>query len=650
MRASGWLLAALLAACVGVPHSFAQAPAPAAPAVPETAPVAPQDPAAVPLDATLDEAVAQDAALEDPELQSASAEDEPLGFSVSSPWPKIVNSGWWPAYADLTNRSEQVLEGTVLVTSWSRGRRIEVPFRIGPRQSTRLEIELPAFYTNSRGYSDSSYSLNAVVRGRSDIRIQESLQRDSAAGVHAVVVATPRALDGGIEATWAEQLRQASPAAGGGSSPRRPSGIPGTSASLPRPDLEISQVLYDDLPTRVAAYSSLELVILPNAKQLPGDERLAALLTWVRSGGRLALAGPDIVAAARKNAEFAAWLEPRFRVEGASDVSAVYACGLGWIGVSDRAGSLSPEATATIKSLLRQYPASAPAPVPGAMISHAEPRVATWSPAIPGLDEVPVRAFIAVLFLFWVLIGPVNFYIVSTRWKKPALLLVTIPALALLFSVLLFGYGIADQGLATRTAVHSLTLLDQRAHRANSVDVRQLFIGFSAGAGLRPGANTVVFPGLDAPDSNDDGYVIDAGPDGTLSGSFCPVRSAQILHVQSERSSRLRCELTRDGGSTRFRNGLESEIDALLVRDAAGDHWQATQRIAPGAEVELEAVPNPDLGRFYRERELGLLAVVPGSYIASVASNPFLDDCALEAREEVGTHTILGLLELGAGR
>lgn len=597
--------------------------------------------------------------------QGADEEPQPpvVQFAVTSPWPAIVNQGWWPAYAEIRNNTRETLEGRITGRSWTHRVELDVPVVLAPLEATRIELDLPAFHHNGSGSSDSNYSLTLRIRGHENERSSESIQRDGNTTVRTVVVATPRRLEGGIESAWAQAIKTrdvggagyaASVHGYGGVPPARlaVSATGGTraSASGSRPDVELAQVLYDELPTHVAAYSSLDLVLVPSVDRLPVAEQRAALLAWVRTGGRLALLGEPTLRAARSDPELAAWLEPRFRVRGGSDAAAVHACGLGWIGVASAEDPTDAAAADLVKELLNDFPLTAASPEPAPSLMIAAPRTARWSPAIPGLDQVPIRAFIAVLFVFWLLIGPVNFYLVATRWKKPALLLVTIPLLALVFSLLLFGYGIADQGLSTRHAVKSLSVLDQREHRVNSVDLRQLFIGFSAGDGLRPGPNTVVAPAATATEIDGENYFVRGGGDGALTGAFCPERTPQLLQVQSERSSRLRCYFVESGAGARFRNGLDAPLRTLLVCDFDGRVWRAVERVGVGAEVELQPIENAsvELADLAGRHELADLALLRGSYLATLESNSLLDDCALGAEEVEGMHLLVGILEPSA--
>ena len=96
----------------------------------------------------------------------------------------------------------------------------------------------------------------------------------------------------------------------------------------------------------------------------------------------------------------------------------------------------------------------------------------------PGIGGVPVYGFMVLITAFAVLIGPVNyFYLRRKRWLW--LLLVTVPAMALVTSVLLVGYSVAAHGFSIRSRIRSLTVLDQKSHSAVTVARLALFAGLA---------------------------------------------------------------------------------------------------------------------------------------------------------------------------
>ena len=72
---------------------------------------------------------------------------------------------------------------------------------------------------------------------------------------------------------------------------------------------------------------------------------------------------------------------------------------------------------------------------------------------------VPVYGFMVLITVFAIVIGPVNYFYLR-RKRLLWLLLVTVPATALVTSVLLVGYSVAAHGFSIRSRIRSLTVLD----------------------------------------------------------------------------------------------------------------------------------------------------------------------------------------------
>ncbi len=111
----------------------------------------------------------------------------------------------------------------------------------------------------------------------------------------------------------------------------------------------------------------------------------------------------------------------------------------------------------------------------------------------PGIRGVPVYGFMVLITAFAVLIGPVNYFYLRRR-RLLWLLLVTVPATALVTSVLLVGYSVAAHGFGIRSRIRSLTVLDQKSHRAVTVARLALFAGPAPVCGMQFSQETAVYP------------------------------------------------------------------------------------------------------------------------------------------------------------
>ncbi|HUR27705.1 MAG TPA: hypothetical protein VM509_05925, partial [Planctomycetota bacterium] len=287
-------------------------------------------------------------------------------------------------------------------------------------------------------------------------------------------------------------------------------------------------------------------------------------------------------------------------------------------------------------------------------------RLFPFLPMIPDLFALPLKGFSIFLMLFAVLIGPVNFILVK-RTKRPALLLFSIPAIAIVAAVLLFLYGVASQGLGVKIASESFTVLDQREHRASSAEVRMIFAGLSPGAGLlpRPGTSCYAIGTLQIDEEiapireSSRAFRVDQTDGFVLTGQFIPARTAFLQQILSEHAERARLGVRKKGAAFQVENGLGARIDQLLLRDASGNYYRLAGVLESGGSAELESVGEPDATTL--ETDLagvlqydGLDALAPGAYLAQLDRNPFGDECGVTGRPVGGAHHVLGVLALDA--
>ena len=76
----------------------------------------------------------------------------------------------------------------------------------------------------------------------------------------------------------------------------------------------------------------------------------------------------------------------------------------------------------------------------------------------------PARAYLSILVLFSLLIGPVNFWFLWRR-RQQVLLVLTAPLISVLFIVLLAGYVVAGEGFGVHGRAVTFTMLDQATSR-----------------------------------------------------------------------------------------------------------------------------------------------------------------------------------------
>ncbi len=222
---------------------------------------------------------------------------------------------------------------------------------------------------------------------------------------------------------------------------------------------------------------------------------------------------------------------------------------------------------------------------------------------IPGVTSVPVIAFVILMTLFTICIGPLN-YILLRRRKRTYLLLLTIPAIACATSVTLFLYSTLSYGFDVASRSRSLTVLDQRTSTAVSIQRLSLFAGMAPSDGLNFSPDTAVFPiwptgqfGLSRMDSDrskfESGRTI-WGEKQELSEGWLRSRTRTQFVTVQHRTERGRLEIeTASGGNLQVSNGLEWDIEALLWMDEKGAMYHG-ENLAAGNSGELTRIPEDD--------------------------------------------------------
>lgn len=609
-------------------------------------------------------------------VTSSSARRAPIAYdfvdagvrvTAWSAWPDMLYQGYQPIVFEFENKSaDQCVIDIELTRGWGDDRwivRESATVAGGARE--RVEVFAPV----ARLY-DSDYSARLVCRGESTHLNGLGAQQQADHAVWPVLYAhgPERAPAAGVTEVWGAALSAHPPEGLPVVSPQEdanlrrmrmlgyvgpPSAGP---ATAPAWSVAVTPVDLDELPARFEPYTSLKAVVLDAQSPPPRPEVLDALLAWTRLGGCLVFQGPDAQARARAVPGAAAWMEERF-VQSESNGDHLYACGQGALVVCAR----------NDLQALRTSGEEAPFNALFDLVARGMTRAVSFAgapqsdarfDALSGLSglELPYRALTLLLVLFAIVIGPVNLIVVK-RLNRPALLLVTVPVIALVFSLGLFVYGAIAQGLGTRARVRALTWLDQRNHVASTLEVRSLFAGMPAGDGWKPGPGVACIALPAGNGHTDTGPItLDFRQGLVYAGDYLPVRREVRNAFLADRAARARLEVTRNGERITVENGLGTAIEGLVLRDADGGWHVLPARLGAGGKAELEPVALANTAGERVEELLGELAPLAssaqpftGAYVARLAGPAFTDACGVEYEEEESAHVVFGILDAELG-
>lgn len=564
-----------------------------------------------------------------------------------SRWPSQASSGWAPLIVELHNGSERprvvALEArrSDWRSEWTSDAQIEL--EAGASRTIELLVPMSAEHSTNIGLGVRCDGERGWVNGM----IGTSALTP---GAGAIVLLTERVFDPGELERWNAALAL-DPKSSASPSPVFPTFIVRPAKAGPL-DSDIAVVRAGELPSHTAAYTSLDLVVLDAAAAWPGEAQLAPLFAWMRSGGDVLVIGPQAERAARAQPQLASWMAPRFELLTDPERGAGYRAALGRLWIAHEATDLEGASAPWVVAILQSR-------------SHATPRADNWRgrAAVPNLalETLPHRVFAALLLVFAILIGPVNFALVAKR-KRPALLLITIPAISLAVTLLLLAYGIFHQGLDVKTSSWSASVLDQRTHVSSSIEKRQLFAGLAPATGLRPAAGSVLHAIPDQAQGGgafgaENAFVTRHDAGWLLSGDFLPTRRVVEQMLTCDRAERARLDIAFTDQKAEVVNNLGGIIKSLLVRDGAGRSFGFIEPLAVGAKATLFELSEQDATKLSSDLLQGALSITPpdslpamalpdGCYLARMESGVFSDDCGIELNELRGQHVVLGVLPL----
>ena len=212
---------------------------------------------------------------------------------------------------------------------------------------------------------------------------------------------------------------------------------------------------------------------------------------------------------------------------------------------------------------------------------------------IPGIGGVPVVMFLVLITIFAVVIGPLNYFVLARR-KQLHLLLLTIPALALFTSFLLFGYTIVAHGFSVKARCRSLTFIDQAAQSAVTLSRLSLYAGQAPSAGMQFSRDTAVYPIWPENEQFESGQVDWTNSQNLTSGWLRSRTRTQFLTV-GHRTERGRLEVTSPSpDKLTVANGFEWGFEPLVIVNEQGRLF-VSKSVPAGTSIDLQAATEDEL-------------------------------------------------------
>jgi hypothetical protein len=363
-----------------------------------------------------------------------------------------------------------------------------------------------------------------------------------------------------------------------------------------------------------------------------GDAQKSALLVWTASGGDLVFVDGDVKtllpsahlqSSANPDRVTARYLFGRVLAVPASSLAA---------GLTDLLDS-----TAADRDLDRVLPANS-APDWGTIAGRG------FRLRIPGIEGTPARAYLGILVLFSVLIGPVNYWLLR-RKRQQVMVVLTAPLISIVFIVLLAGYAIAGQGFRVKGRAVTFTMLDQLAKQAVTRATVSLYApGLTPGKGLLFGRDVAVWAIGPEGTGIRDQMTLDLTNAQHFSAGVLQARAPTNFEQVTYRAARERLTFDPADGGLSVTNGLDATILALSYREGSTT-YRFEGRLASGSRHIIKpTASDPQSSPFNVPAQFSdLVQHQPtGSYLAVLDLSPFWEPGVTGLSERGSVHVVLG--------
>ena len=410
--------------------------------------------------------------------------------------------------------------------------------------------------------------------------------------------------------------------------------VPGMRTAIPKHDFVLDP---SRLPVNWLGYTSVRAVLIgPDEWLALDDPQRGALLTWTACGGDLIFVSADPMPL----------IGGGHRAPDGQPDGAPHAYFFGRV----HRRSTSSIVSAGLVSVLADAEK-----VQDANFGLPANRMGYWSGTdtrgfrltIPGVHGVPTRAYLSILVVFSLLIGPINYWLLR-RGQRLVLFVLTVPVVSAIFIVLLAGYVVAGEGFHVSGRAATFTMIDEARKQAVTRGSASLYAaGMTPAGGLRFPRDVAVYAlGSDGTGSKDN-QMLDLTETQQFSSGIIHARAPTNLEEIAFRSARERLTFARDGAGFTVVNGLGARIEHLAYRHGGAAYTLdaplaagATGRLRPGATDATAFVPRdlPALGRF----TFLFKAQPDNTYLAVLDQSPFWEPGAKGVIERGSFHLVLG--------
>jgi len=264
-------------------------------------------------------------------------------------------------------------------------------------------------------------------------------------------------------------------------------------------------------------------------------------------------------------------------------------------------------------------------------------------PVVDNLS-VPIRGLFVLMILFAIVIGPINFILLA-RWNKRIWLLWTVPAISFVFCLAILAYNSFSEGFFSQVRYAGITFLDQGSQRSSSLGLTGYYCPLNPGRLSYSTTTELMIQQEDHPvwTSN---AILDWTNGQSLARGWVMARTPTYFTMRKCEDRRERVNIRSEGSGVQATNALGADIRKLIYMDARGNVLESGP-IPAGGSAPLkpktaEFAKDPGKLRAYflsggwsqggtvyednRFNSTWDAALRPGTYMAQLESNPFLEN------------------------
>ncbi len=197
------------------------------------------------------------------------------------------------------------------------------------------------------------------------------------------------------------------------------------------------------------------------------------------------------------------------------------------------------------------------------------------------IRETPSGFLFLVMVLFVALIGPVNYWLLR-RKRRESWILLTAPAIALLFCALIIAFITVSEGWSSRSRSIGFTWLNQDRHEASTLAAIGFYAPIPQGRGFVFGADEMLVPQSERP------YSLDISREQNFTSGLAEPRVPAYFGLKRRETRYEQLQLVKTSEeSMEVVNGFGVKLEFVVATGPDGRIYRSGEPIEAGARAQL---------------------------------------------------------------